>query len=57
MFDGHQWQAVPLPPEVTASRRRVPSALVWLFIAIAAVVGGAVIFEIIVTLGLGATQR
>lgn len=56
-FDGHQWQAVPLPPEVTNRRRRIPSALIWLLIGIGAIVGGAILFEIIVTIGLGATHE
>jgi hypothetical protein len=56
-FDGHQWQAVPLPPEVTKRRRRLPSALIWLLIGIGAIVGGAILFEIIVTIGLGANHE
>jgi hypothetical protein len=56
-FDGHHWQAVPLAPEVTKRRRRVPRALIWLLIGIGAIVGGAIIFEIIVTIGLGATHE
>jgi hypothetical protein len=56
-FDGHRWQAVPLPPEVTKRRRRIPSAVIWLLIGIGAIVGGAILFEIIVTIGLGATHE
>ena len=56
-FDGQDWQAVPLPPEVTKRRRRIPAALIWLLIGIGAIVGGAILFEIIVTIGLGATHE
>jgi hypothetical protein len=56
-FDGHKWQAVPLPPEVAKRRRRMPSALIWLLIGIGAIEGGAILFEIIVTIGLGATHE
>jgi hypothetical protein len=55
-FDGAQWQAVPLPPEVTGGRRGMLPGLMWLLIAIAATVGGAIIFELIVSVGLAATH-
>jgi hypothetical protein len=57
-FDGHQWQAVPLPPEVTRHRRRMRSKLlIWILIGVAAIVAGAIISEIIVTVGLVATHE
>jgi hypothetical protein len=55
-FDGAQWQAVPLPPEVAGGRRRMLPGFMWLVLAIAAAVGGAIIFELIVTVGLAATH-
>lgn len=55
-FDGAQWQAVPLPPEVTGGRRRMLPGFMWLCIGIAAAVGGAIIFELIVSVGLAATH-
>ena len=55
-FDGARWQAVPLPPEVTGGRRRMLPGFMWLFIGIAAAVGGAIVFEFIVTVGLAATH-
>src|ERR1700730_18150247 len=48
ILDGQQWQAVPLAAEVTKRRRRMPSALIWILVGIGAIVGGAIIFEIIV---------
>jgi hypothetical protein len=57
-FDGHQWQAVPLPPEVTRRRRRMRSKLlIWVLIGVAAIAAGAIISEIIVTIGLVATHE
>jgi hypothetical protein len=57
-FDGHQWQAVPLPPEVTRRRRRTRSKLlIWVLIGLAAIVVGAIFSEIIVTIGLVATHE
>ena len=57
-FDGHQWQAVPLLPEVTRPRRRMRSKLlIWILIGVAAIVAGAIISEIIVTIGLLATHE
>jgi hypothetical protein len=57
-FDGHQWQAAPLPPEVTRHRRRRRSKLlIWVLIGAAAILAGAIISEIIVTIGLVATHE
>ncbi len=55
-YDGHQWHVVPLAPEVVQPRHGLPSALVWVLIVLAGVVGGAVIFELLVTVGLDATH-
>jgi hypothetical protein len=55
-FDGDQWHVVPLAPEVIHPRRGVPSAVIWTLIVLAGVVGGAVIFEILVAVGLEATH-
>jgi hypothetical protein len=55
-FDGQQWRAVPLPPEVVSRRRRIPPAIMWLLVAVAAIVGGAIIFYVLVALGLSATH-
>jgi hypothetical protein len=55
-FDGDRWQVVPLAPEVIQPRRGVPSAVIWILIVLAGVVGGAVIFEILVAVGLEATH-
>jgi hypothetical protein len=55
-FDGHQWNVVPLAPEVIRPRHGVPSAVIWILIVLGGVVGGAVIFEILVAVGLDATH-
>jgi hypothetical protein len=55
-YDGHQWHVVPLAPEVTPERHGLPSALIWTLIVLAGVVGGAIIFEILVAVGLEATH-
>jgi hypothetical protein len=55
-YDGHKWHVVPLAPEVIQPRRGLPSALIWILIVLAGVVGGAVIFELLVTVGLEATH-
>ncbi len=55
-FDGDQWHVVPLAPEVIQPRRGVPSAVIWTLVVLAGVVGGAVIFEILVAIGLEATH-
>jgi hypothetical protein len=55
-FDGDQWHVVPLAPEVVPARRGLPSAVIWTLIVLAGVVGGAVIFEILVAVGLDATH-
>jgi hypothetical protein len=55
-FDGRQWQVVPLEHEVTKRQRRMPSALVWLLITIAAIVGGGIIFEILLAIGMRTTR-
>jgi hypothetical protein len=55
-FDGDHWQVVPLAPEVIEPRRGIPSAVIWTLIVLAGVVGGAVIFEILVAVGLEATH-
>jgi hypothetical protein len=41
---------------VTQPRRGVPSAVIWTLVVLAGVVGGAVIFEILVAVGLEATH-
>jgi hypothetical protein len=56
IFDGHQWHAVPLAPEVIEPRRGMPAAVVWTLVVLAGVVGGAIIFEILVAVGLEATH-
>lgn len=55
-FDGQQWRAVPLPPEITIRRRRIPPTIMWLLVAVAAIVGGAIIFYVLVAVGLSATH-
>jgi hypothetical protein len=55
-FDGQQWRAVPLPPEIAIRRRRIPPAIMWLLVAVAAIVGGAIIFYVLVAVGLSATH-
>jgi hypothetical protein len=55
-YDGHQWHVVPLAPEVIHQRHGLPSALIWTLIVLAGVVGGAIIFEILVAVGLEATH-
>jgi hypothetical protein len=55
-YDGLQWHVVPLAPEVTQKRRGLPTALIWTLVVLAGVVGGAVIFEILVAVGLEATH-
>ena len=45
-------------PEVTRPRRRMRSKLlIWILIGVAAIVAGAIISEIIVTIGLLATHE
>jgi hypothetical protein len=55
-FDGQQWQATPLAPEVPRPRKRVSPALIWTLIVLAGVVGGLIIFELLVVVGLEATH-
>jgi hypothetical protein len=55
-YDGTQWHVVPLAPEVVDQRHGLPSALIWTLIVLAGVVGGAIIFEILVAVGLEATH-
>jgi len=45
-----------LAPEVIEPRRGMPAAVVWTLVVLAGVVGGAIIFEILVAVGLEATH-
>jgi hypothetical protein len=57
-FDGDQWHAVPLAPEVVITRRRrMPPIVMWLLVVIASIAGAGIIFEALVAIGLLATHQ
>jgi hypothetical protein len=55
-FDGVHWQVVPLPPELTAGQGRIAPELMWVLVCVAALVGGAIVFEILVRVGMAITH-